>query len=97
MLGAADAVCDFDPLVASPIPSVGAAEEGEKLDWAVLTKEEKLSAICSAIATEIQPYIALDTGGIEVLDLQKDREVLIAYQGACTSCPSATGAMPAVH
>ena len=41
---------------------------------------------------EVQPYIELDAGGIEVPELKNGQEVVIAYQGACTTCPSSTGA-----
>jgi NifU-like protein len=43
------------------------------------------------IARDIRPYIELDAGGIQVIDLTTENEVLIAYQGSCTSCFSATG------
>ena len=43
------------------------------------------------IKNEIQPFIALDAGGVEVLELD-GLEVKIAYEGACVTCPSATGA-----
>ena len=39
----------------------------------------------------MRPYIALDAGGVEVLNLVDDHQVLIAYQGSCTSCYSAVG------
>lgn len=60
--------------------------------FAELKKEQKLTVIQSVIAEDVQPYIELDGGGVEILDLLNDREVIIAYQGACTTCFSATGA-----
>jgi NifU-like protein len=57
-----------------------------------LNKDQKIGIIEQVIATDIRPYIELDAGGIEVLDLVDDRELTIAYQGQCTSCHSATGA-----
>ena len=39
----------------------------------------------------MRPYIALDAGGVEVINLLEDKEVIIAYQGSCTSCYSAIG------
>ncbi len=56
-----------------------------------LNKDQKIAVIEHIIASDIRPYIELDAGGIEVLDLVDDRELTIAYQGACTSCHSATG------
>lgn len=80
-----------DPSSTPPVP-IERKKEGEALDWQELSHEEKLAAIREVIEAEIQPYIELDAGGIEVLALENDREVVIAYQGACTTCPSSTGA-----
>lgn len=55
-----------------------------------LNKDQKIALIEQIIQSDIRPYIELDAGGIEVLDLV-DGELSIAYQGACTSCHSATG------
>jgi NifU-like protein len=60
--------------------------------WKELNKDQKIAVIEQVIAQDIRPYIELDAGGIEVLDLIDGREITIAYQGACTSCHSATGA-----
>ena len=43
------------------------------------------------IKEEVKSLIALDAGGVGVLALN-DLEVKIAYEGACVTCPSATGA-----
>ncbi|MEM7175356.1 MAG: NifU family protein [Chlamydiota bacterium] len=80
-----------DPSYAPPVPTK-IESDGEYPQWEAMTNQEKLALINQVIADEIQPYIELDAGGIEVLALREDREVIIAYQGACTSCPSATGA-----
>jgi NifU-like protein len=34
----------------------------------------------------------LDAGGVTVVNLINDKELLISYQGACTSCYSSIGA-----
>jgi NifU-like protein len=75
-----------------PTPLDPHANEGGSLypHFASLTKEQKISVIETIIASDIRPYIELDAGGIEVLDLEEDYKILIAYQGACTSCYSAT-------
>ncbi len=80
-----------DPSSAPPVP-IDRKQRGKALDWQELSHAEKLAAIQEVIAAEIQPYIELDAGGIEVLSLENDHEVVIAYQGACTTCPSSTGA-----
>ena len=67
----------------------GTAEEYP--GWKELTKEQKIQVIEEIIAREIRPYIELDEGGVQVTDLIEER-VIIAYQGSCTTCYSATGA-----
>lgn len=59
--------------------------------WLELSHEKKLAVIESILDEEIRPYVELDAGGIVVQELVADRELIIAYQGACTSCFSAVG------
>lgn len=61
-------------------------------NWKELSVEQKIAVIEEVIANEIRPYIELDAGGVQVLNVREDQEVIIAYEGACTSCYSATGA-----
>jgi len=79
-----------DPSDSPPVPS-NEMGEGDP-SWHLYSPDEKLDLIKEVIRDEIQPYIELDAGGIEVLSLNDEREVVIAYQGACTTCPSSTGA-----
>ena len=95
---ALDAACEkcldipiSDPSYSPPVPSHLNAT-GEYPEWDILAASEKLELIREIVREEIQPYIELDAGGIEVQELKEDREVVIAYQGACTTCPSSTGA-----
>lgn len=67
-------------------------EGGGYPGWEKLNKAEKLAVLEDVIAREIRPYIEMDGGGIVILDLLNDREVIVEYQGACTSCFAATGA-----
>lgn len=60
--------------------------------WALLSREQKIAVIEEVIAAEIRPYIELDAGGVQIVELIGDSELIIAYEGACTSCHSATGA-----
>ena len=85
--------CSDIPLteVTPPIPS-DEDEGGGLPEWHLLTSDEKLEMIHEIIRGEIQPYIELDAGGIEVLSFNNEQEIIIAYHGACTTCPSATGA-----
>jgi len=66
-------------------------ENGEYPGWEELSKMEKIAIIEEMINREIRPYIELDAGGIQIIDLSEDHHLLIAYQGSCTSCHSATG------
>lgn len=78
--------------VAPPAPiDIGEILEGGYPGWENLSQAQKISLIEEIIARDIRPYIELDAGGIQVLDLINGNEVLIAYQGSCTSCFSATG------
>jgi len=67
------------------------SKEGGFPGWKDLTYEQKLDMIKQAVSEEIQPYVELDAGGVEILSLRNDREVIIAYHGACATCPAATG------
>ena len=63
----------------------------DDLDWESLSKEERIGVIAAVIEKDIQPYVSLDAGGVKVVDLKEGNEVIIAYEGTCTSCYSATG------
>lgn len=60
--------------------------------WDTLSVKEQIAVLEEVIAHEIRPYIELDAGGVQVLEITRSREVFIAYEGSCTSCYSATGA-----
>jgi NifU-like protein len=78
--------------VAPPAPrDIGEIREGGYPGWAELSIVQKMALIEEVIAQDIRPYIELDAGGVTLLNLINDREVIIAYQGSCTSCFSATG------
>jgi NifU-like protein len=75
----------------SPVPQ-GEIGKEEYPGWAALSYDQKISVIEKVLNEDVRPYIELDEGGIEVQKLIDDREIVIAYQGACTSCFSAIGA-----
>lgn len=78
--------------VAPPAPTdIGEILEGGYPGWEMLSQTQKISLIEEVIARDIRPYIELDAGGVKILDLINGKELLIAYQGSCTSCFSATG------
>lgn len=81
-----------DVYFAPPAPhDLGEVLEGGIPGWKEMTLKTKLSAIESVLDREIRPYIALDAGGVEVVNLLHDHEVIISYQGSCTSCYSSIG------
>jgi NifU-like protein len=80
-----------DPSIAPPVPGFE-RDEGGHPNWHLFSSDEKLDHIKEIIRDEIQPYIELDAGGIEVVAFNDEKEIIIAYRGACTSCPSSTGA-----
>lgn len=59
-------------------------------EWNSAGKDEKISLIEKVLDEEVRSLIALDGGGVEVVDLKGD-ELLISYHGACSSCYSAFG------
>lgn len=78
--------------VAPPAPlDIGEVLEGGYPGWDTFTLKQKMGLIEDVIARDVRPYIELDAGGVQVMDLINEREVIIAYQGSCTSCFSATG------
>ncbi len=66
-------------------------EAGELPEYESMTHEERLALIRYVLDKDVRPYIELDAGGIEVVELKNEIELIIAYQGACTTCPSSIG------
>ncbi|CAM0117886.1 NifU family protein [Rhabdochlamydiaceae symbiont of Dictyostelium giganteum] len=65
---------------------------GEGIEgWELMPQAEKLKIIEHVIQTDIRPYIELDEGGVQIVNLSEDHKLTISYQGSCTSCYSATG------
>ncbi len=66
-------------------------KRGEYPNWAALTHAEKLGCIQEVLAHEVIPYVQLDDGGVSIKELKNDIQLIIKYEGNCTSCMSATG------
>lgn len=81
-----------DTYLTTPVP-VGMSDvvPGGYPGWKELPLKKKLAVIEEVLDQDIRPYIALDAGGVTVLNLIDDKELLIAYQGSCTSCYSSIG------
>lgn len=91
---AADQCMDIpfaDTYISSPIDSLPGLEGNGYPGWKELSTKQKIALLEEVVAKDIQPYVQLDAGGVQVINLIDDREVVIAYQGSCTSCHSATG------
>lgn len=78
--------------LATPITSdITISEQEGYPGWLDLPLKKKLATIEEVLDQDIRPYIALDAGGVIVLNLINDKELIIAYQGSCTSCYSSVG------
>lgn len=76
----------------SPVQNASFVESEHFKNWNAYSYVDKLELIKKIIKEDIEPYVALDQGGVEVKDFINDKEVIIGYKGSCTSCFSATGA-----
>lgn len=77
--------------IAPPVPSQLDIIQGGYPGWKDLTLKRKIEVIEKVLDEDVRPYIALDAGGVEVINLLNDNEVVITYTGSCTSCYSAVG------
>lgn len=78
--------------VAPPAPmEIGEVLEGGYPGWDELSLKQQVALIEEVLDRDIRPYIALDAGGVLVADLIGGRELIITYEGTCTSCYSAVG------
>lgn len=77
---------------APPVP-MGASEasHGGYPGWIDLPLKQKITVIEEVLDQDVRPYIALDAGGVHVLNLLNDKELVISYSGSCTSCYSSIG------
>jgi NifU-like protein len=81
-----------DTYAAPPVPAgFGEVIPGGYPGWKDLTLKQKISVIEQVLDQDVRPYIALDGGGVTVLNFLNDHELVIGYQGSCTSCYSSIG------
>jgi Fe-S cluster biogenesis protein NfuA len=61
----------------------------------------KLEAIHPVLANKIMPMLAMDGGGMEVIDVKEapngDLQLFIRYQGACSTCSSGNATLFAIE
>lgn len=75
----------------TPIESDFGEIPGGLPGWEQLPTNQKLKIIEEVVDKEIRPYIELDAGGVKIENFNDDREVVISYEGSCTTCHSSTG------
>ena len=81
-----------DTYVAPPVPTLpGEVVPGGYPGWLDLPLKKKIAVIEEVLDRDVRPYIALDAGGVHVINLLQDKEVVITYSGTCTSCYSSIG------
>lgn len=61
------------------------------LNFTSLPLEDRCSIIEQVLEKEVRPYIEMDAGGISVKELKENNELIVTYEGACTSCYSSIG------
>jgi len=62
---------------------------------------EKLESLQKVLAEKIMPMLAMDGGGMEVIDIKEaqngDLQLFIRYQGACATCSSGNATLFAIE
>jgi len=82
-----DIECSAELSFPTPVQEV---QKGEYPGFMELSKEKKLQVIEESLDKDIRPFVEMDEGGLEVVDL-KSNTLYIRYMGTCTSCPSSVG------
>lgn len=78
--------------VAPPVPADQMSITGEGYPgWMELPYQQKIAVIEKVLDEDVRPYIALDAGGVHVLNLVDNSQVIVGYSGTCTSCYSSVG------
>ena len=81
------------PSAAGQAPTPSPHHEPSTLD----ENDPMLQQIRKVLAASIMPALAADGGGLDIV-ARHDKQIMIRYQGACTSCPSgATGTLMAIE
>ena len=65
--------------------------EGGISGWDEFPLEKRQRIVEEVIEKEIRPYVELDAGGIRIVSLNLKGELVIVYEGSCTTCPSSIG------
>ncbi|MFY7842646.1 MAG: NifU family protein [Rhabdochlamydiaceae bacterium] len=84
-------IIDIPTFESPPLVEDLFSSEGLYPDWDKLSQTEQISVLQKVIDTDILPYLQLDEGGMKILSFTDHKDLLIAYEGSCTSCHAATG------
>jgi NFU1 iron-sulfur cluster scaffold homolog, mitochondrial len=91
------------PKLAPPIrqaPSVAGDAPGAAAHWEKPEVDENdpmIQQVRKALTVSILPALAADGGGLDVVG-RHEKQIMIRYQGACSSCPSGlTGTLMAIE
>lgn len=91
------------PKLAPPIrqaPSVAGDAPGASPHWEKSEVDENdpmIQQVRKALTVSILPALAADGGGLDVVG-RHEKQIMIRYQGACSSCPSGlTGTLMAIE
>jgi Fe-S cluster biogenesis protein NfuA len=72
------------------------AQEMPPIDFG--EKQEMIDMIEEILDETIRPGLAMDGGGVDIVDLSDTMVLSVHYQGACGSCPSSgTGTLKAIE
>lgn len=55
-----------------------------------IVTDERIQKIEEILNETVRPGLAMDGGGVEVVELTEDMVLSVRYKGACGSCPSST-------
>jgi Fe-S cluster biogenesis protein NfuA len=66
------------------------SEQAENTETTDLNFDESLKKINEILDETVRPGLAMDGGGLEIVELSPDYKLSVKYHGACGSCPSAT-------
>lgn len=60
--------------------------------WFERPKKEQIEILEKILSDQVRPYLEMDGGGLDIIDIIDGREILIRYLGNCSSCFSGVGA-----
>jgi NifU-like protein len=60
-------------------------------DFASLPADEQRRIVTRILDAEIRPFLSLDSGGADLIDVLHGKEIIIAYSGACANCFASGG------